>query len=90
MAILLAIDTIWGFLAHIGFSQEEKPKTELRWAEINFFTVAVLFLYFSVIGVFPPTAGASEGNLAIGILVISVVRTVIDYWLCWEFYYPSD
>ncbi len=89
LATLLSIDTIWGFAAHIGFSQEVKPKAELRWALINLITTGVLVIYFGAIGIFPPTAGASEPKLAIGILSVSVVRTVIDYALCWNFYYPS-
>ena len=85
---LLAIDVVWGFAAHLAFSQDVKPKAELSWAWINLITIAVLVPYLVVIGPFPPTAGATEAKLTIGVLVASVVRTLVDYARNWNYYYP--
>ena len=90
LLILLAFDSIWAFAAHLGFSQDRKPKAEPRWASINLVTTGVLAICFVIIGIFPPTAGTGEPKLAICIIAVSVVRTVVDYVSCWEFYYPSS
>jgi lysylphosphatidylglycerol synthetase-like protein (DUF2156 family) len=89
LAALLTIDTIWAFFAHLCFSQAVKPKAELRWGLINLITTGVLVMFFVMIGIFPPMVGGSEPKLGILILTVSVVRTVIDYAWCWDFYYPS-
>lgn len=88
-AILLGVDTVWAFAAHLAFSQEVKPKAEVRWAMINLITTGILLVSFVVIGLYPPTAGPAEHRLTVSLLTVSVVRTVLDYTLCWDFYYPS-
>jgi hypothetical protein len=89
LVMLLSINVIWGFIAHLGFSQEMKPKAESRWALINLFTVGTLVIYFFAIDIFPPKVGVIELSFSVFILVVSFVRTVLDYMFCWEFYYPS-
>ena len=91
LTTLLALDTLWGFIAHIAFSQDVKPKAEVRWALINLLTTVVLVIYFCLIDMVPPGASVQGGpKLAIGLLVVSVLRTVIDYAVSWDFYYPSS
>jgi hypothetical protein len=91
LATLLLFDSVWGFTAHIGFSQDVKPKAEVRWALINLLTTAGLVIYFCLIDMVPIGASVQAGaKLAIGLIVISVLRTVIDYAVSWNFYYPSS
>jgi len=90
LVILLALDSIWGFVAHLVFSQEAKTKPELRWALINFVTVVILIVSFVIINMFPPVAGSNDMKLWVIILSVSVIRTIIDYVLCWDFYFPKS
>ncbi len=89
LAALLVVDTGWGFLAHIAFSQSGEHKAELRWALINLLTGGVLCVLLTVIGPFPPQADVTDGKLGVIVLVISVGRSCMDYALNWHFYYPS-
>jgi len=89
LVVLLAFDTIWALSAHLGFSQDVKPKPELRWAIINLFTVIILSIYLVILDFVPPLTYASDPKIWVGILGISILRSTIDYWLCWNFYYPS-
>jgi hypothetical protein len=90
LVALLAFDTIWAFSAHLGFSQDVKPKAELRWTIINLITVIILSVYLVVFDFIPPLTYVSDAKIWVGILGISILRTVIDYWLCWDIYYPSS
>lgn len=83
---LLSFDAIWGFFAHVGFSPDVKPKAESRWALINIITAVALVLYIIVL-----EKMSSSGRMLPweGILAISIVRTIIDYYACWETYFPS-
>lgn len=83
LVTLLAVDTVWGMIAHLGFSQDVTPKPELRWSLINLVTAVLL----SVIIPFSVNVG---NRLPICISAISILRTAIDYWWCWDFYYPSS
>lgn len=88
LVILLTVDAIWGFAAHIGFSQEVKPKAEVRWAFINFIATVVLVVYLVMSDVWPSKVGTTATKLGIFVVAVSFVRTVIDYSACWNFYYP--
>jgi hypothetical protein len=88
--ILLTLDTIWGFLVYLVFSQDAKPKPELRWALINFVTAVILSICFVIIDIFPPVAGAGELKLWVIIFSVSFIRTIVDYRLCWNFYFPKS
>jgi heme/copper-type cytochrome/quinol oxidase subunit 4 len=90
LVVLLAFDTVWSFIAHLGFSQEMKPKAELRWAIINLVTVIILSVYLVAFDFIPPLRYETDLKIWVGILGISILRTVMDYWLCWDFYYPSS
>ena len=81
LVILFALDSIWGFIAHFVFSQVAKTKAEVRWALINIVTALTLSVCLIIISIF---------QLWIIILSVSVIRTVVDYVLCWEFYFPKS
>lgn len=90
LVALLALDTIWGFLVRLVFSQDVKPKPELRWALINLITLLVLSVSYVIIDIFPPVSGVGEPKLWVIILLVSVIRTIVDYVLCWDFYFPKS
>ena len=83
---LLSVDIVWGFLAHVAFSN---AGSELKWAYINLITVVLLSVVLILLGAFPPSAGAADGNLAVVVLIVSLGRSAVDYGLNWHVYYPS-
>jgi len=90
LVLLLAIDTIWGFLAYLVFSKKVESKSELHWALINLITVVILSVCFVIIGIFPPVAGVVVPSLWIIILSVCFIRTIVDYVVCWTFYFPKS
>lgn len=91
LVALLAFDTIWGVTAYLAFSKEGKPKAELTWALINFVSVVVISIYLIVLGFVPSNEVEYVGSLKLsaGMFGFSLSRTVVDYILCWDTYYPS-
>lgn len=92
MSALLLLDTVWGFLAHLAFSDRshstgvEKGWTpEGKWATINVVScvILVLFIIFS-----PRTPLWLFDSFGVGLCAICILRTVIDYMLTWDFYFP--
>jgi hypothetical protein len=87
VALLLFLDSVWGFLAWLAFTGAQAQYSERIWALINVCAgvalVAVLLLApekFSANGVpgqFVLFAGLS-------------LRTILDYTFCWKFYFPPD
>lgn len=81
LLFLLVFDALWGVgVNYLGY---DPPKSALRlpWVIIN--TIAAPMLLLALI---------LPGNSITLPLVFGglVVRTVIDYWVSWEFYFPSD
>ena len=78
LGIVLAADTIWGFISHQIHAPGKKSHV-VKWASINILT----------------------GVLAVGIvaypfeqkpwvlMVLAIVRSILDYWLGWNFYFPK-
>ena len=89
LVALLAFDTLWAFIAHLGFTQDIKPKAELRWAIINLVTVIILSIYLTICNFVPTITYVSNPKLSAGIIGFSLLRTVVDYIFCWRIYYPS-
>jgi len=87
LLILIAFDTIWGLIVHFAFSPEEKPKAELRWAYINLTTSFLLIILLVTIDAV--SQQIRELLFWIILLGLALGRTIVDYALCWEFYYPS-
>jgi len=78
LGLLLGVDMLWGFIAH----QIHFPGTKshvVRWSAIN---VGALFLAILIV-TFP-----FQPKILV-LMVIAVFRSVADYWLCWDFYFPS-
>jgi len=81
---LLGLDAIWGLLVEYVLVKERTRGPELRWCIIN--TVAVVVL----VGLATQTALLASrgwGNL---LLYVALVRTTVDYALCWPCYFPTE
>jgi len=92
LAVLLAFDAVWGFTAYLGFSKERKPKPELTWAQINFVSAILISIFLLIVLGFVPFIEIgyfSNLKLSVWIFGLSLLRTVVDYKLCWDTYYPS-
>lgn len=74
-SVLLAIDIVWGLFVYLLV----KRVAPARWVANNFAFLAlawICWLFF-----FPQNV--------ILIAVVEVLRSVIDYWLNWHFYFPK-
>ena len=86
IVILLCVDIVWAVLTNsIGITGDKWTKPEKKWAMINAMAVVILFLFLCFVS---PSLSAIW--LGIGLFALSSLRTTIDYWCCWEFYYPED
>lgn len=90
LVLLFAFDAIWGFVAHLGFTQKVKPKPELRWAIINLITAIFLSVYLVCFRFMPSATYESDPKIWGVVLCVAFLRSVIDYWWCWDTYYPSS
>jgi hypothetical protein len=82
---LLIVDCTWGFLATLAFTGAQAQKAERKWSFINIITVALLvFLY--IFG--PKILDGWNTEMEISVFVLCLIRTVIDYYSCWDFYFP--
>jgi hypothetical protein len=78
LGLLLGVDMLWGFISHqIHFPG--KKSHVVRWSAIN--VVAVVLAILIVAYPFQPKTWV--------LMVVAVLRSVMDYWLCWDFYFPS-
>jgi hypothetical protein len=77
LGALLVIDSVWGYISHLIHYRGQKSNA-LRWAGINFSAVIVAVLI-----------AAYPFNWKTEVLaLVAIARTVIDYRLCWSFYFP--
>jgi hypothetical protein len=82
---LLLLDCVWGFLAWLAFTGAEAQHAERIWSLINFFTAALLsIILIFASGVFVQKPLLSQA----GLLAIIGARTILDYFACWNFYFP--
>lgn len=74
---LLVVDMVWGFISHtIHFSG--KKSHVRKWSVVNLYAI---FLAILVVA-FP------FQSKTIVLMVIAIMRTIVDYMLCWDFYFP--
>jgi hypothetical protein len=83
---LLALDSVWGFMATLAFTGGQAQAAERKWSIINVVAIATLILMY-IFG--PRLVGGWNYEMEIAVLVICALRTIIDYYACWEFYYPD-
>jgi hypothetical protein len=83
---LLILDSLWGFLAWLAFTGAQSQFAEKRWAIINIIT-AVVIIIILIFG--RETFVAQPTQAQWGLAAILTLRTIMDYWLCWDFYFPA-
>lgn len=77
LGLLLLVDMVWGFVSHIIHFPGQKSHVR-RWSAINLGAIVLAILVVTY--AFQPKT--------IVLMVIAIVRTIVDYWLCWDFYFP--
>lgn len=87
LGVLLMVDALWGILVHACLVKASTGIPELGWAGLNVGASLVLWawIYYS------RSSQASQWaeGLALGCFAIALVRTMIDYWKFWAFYFPA-
>jgi hypothetical protein len=84
---LLVFDAVWGFVAHLAFSPS--GAAERKWAGLNFVAVLVLIVIAILLDALEGTTRPVATYRSVLVVTIAFARTVIDYWLCWDYYYPA-
>ncbi len=79
LAFLLSVDMLWGVISHTIHFPGQKSHVR-RWSAINLFAILIAILVVTF--PFQPKI--------IVLMVITIVRTIVDYWLCWDFYFPPS
>ena len=77
LGALLFIDIIWGFISHQVHFPGKKSHVR-RWSLINAFAIALALLVVACPIMFKTTA----------LMAVAILRSVVDYWKCWDFYFP--
>ena len=88
LAGLFALDAVWGLAFYLAFTRNRQPWVELRWVQINLIAGPLL----AAIVLWGPhaTGMAQQTILPVSVAAIAVLRTVFDYWLSWEIYFPNE
>lgn len=89
LVTLLTVDVVWGLFVHFGSSSQEGQGAELKWTIINliFVLLAIWYLVANDINI---AIMKDPLNLSIPITIACVVRTLFDYMLCKDFYFPKQ
>jgi hypothetical protein len=76
---LLLVDMLWGFISHQIHFPGHKSHVR-RWSAINLvaIVIAILIIYYPL------------QQKPIVLMVVATVRSIVDYWFCWDFYFPAN
>jgi hypothetical protein len=77
LGVLLSIDTVWAFVSHQIHYKGQKSNA-IRWSLINLIAMSC------AIGI---VAFPFESK-PIVLMVVAILRSVADYGICWNFYFP--
>jgi len=87
--VILGIDVLWGFLAHLAFSTERENKPEMSWVKTNA-AAAVLLLVFILLEKNNLKWLNSDRTAYCAIILGAMFfRTAVDYGKNWNFYFPA-
>lgn len=77
LGAVLLIDMLWGFISHQIHFPNQKSHV-VKWAAIN------LVAGMAALGVvaFPFKMKSTV------LMAVAITRSIVDYWLCWDFYFP--
>lgn len=79
---LLLLDTVWVAFTYFK-AQTEKEQAPKWWIALNSGMLLVLILLWN-----PATTGGTQIYLIL--FAVAVIRTVIDYWKCYDHYFPEQ
>jgi hypothetical protein len=77
LGALLVVDMLWGFIAHQIHFPGKKSDVKL-WAAINVPALVLAILIVAYPFQQKPWV----------LMIVAILRSVVDYWLCWDFYFP--
>ena len=81
LGILLSVDSAWALISHWIHYRQFSPSI-IRWTIINSSTIVLGFVIYKT----QLFADESKPTL---LVILAVLRTVADYWACWDFYFPE-
>jgi len=81
LGLLLAVDVVWALISHWIHYGGIKPSVA-RWSGIN----AVVLVIGLFVGLRQDYSEPAKAEL---LLVLALVRSGVDYWACWPFYFPD-
>jgi hypothetical protein len=78
LGLLLSIDMLWAFVSHQIHFPGKKSHAR-RWSTINLISIGIAILIIK----FP------FQSKSFVLMALAVARSITDYGLCWDFYFPS-
>jgi hypothetical protein len=81
---LLVVDSVWGATVWMHASADATAVI-LRWVILNIVTVIAIYL---LIRGFPAANDEKDRVPAVFGAIGMLVRTIVDYWNSWDFYFP--
>jgi hypothetical protein len=79
LGALLGVDMGWGFVAHQIHFRGQKSHV-VRWSLVNLVAILLAILIIA----FP-----FQSKMEV-LMALAVVRSIADYWICWDFYFPPS
>jgi|SRR5579863_746019 len=79
LGLLLVVDMLWGFISHQIHFRNQKSHV-LRWSAINLAAIALAVLVVA----YPFQYKTSV------LMFVAVLRSIVDYSRCWNFYFPHQ
>jgi hypothetical protein len=76
---LLLIDTLWGFVSHQIHFPTQKSHVR-RWSAVNLAAIAIAILIVDYDFQSKPLA----------LMIVAILRSIVDYAFCWDFYFPGE
>lgn len=86
--LLLFLDSFWGFLAKLAFTGAAAQTAEWKWSLINIVTIILLLSLIAI--THEPNDFTFTFWEKLAIFSIALGRTIFDYTICWNFYYPPE
>lgn len=79
LGALLLVDMLWGFISHQIHFPGQKSHVR-KWSAVNLVAMALAV----------PIVAYPFMSKTIVLMALATLRSIVDYWLCWEFYFPVE
>jgi hypothetical protein len=79
LGALLLADMLWGFISHEIHFPGQKSHVR-RWSAINLVAIVIAILVVD----YP------FQHRSIVLMVVAIMRSIVDYGFCWDFYFPRQ